>query len=220
MAETEVSTSIRVLIADDHQIVRQGLEVVLENYDDVILVGEAEDGEQAVRLATELKPDVIVMDIQMPVKDGITAIQEITSINPKVRILVLTSYPDDDMVYQAIKEGAVGYFLKDTRSEQLVEAIRTVHRGEVALQPIIARKLLLDIKKPPSYPKTEEPLTSREVDVIQYLAQGYSNQQIAQELSISVRTAATHVRNILGKLQLANRTQAALYAVEKKIAPK
>lgn len=217
MTEKESSSPIRVLIADDHPMLRQGLRVVLENHDDVLLVGEAEDGEQAVRMATDLKPDVIVMDIQMPVKDGIAAIQEITQIDQNVRILVLTSYPDDDKVYQAIKSGAVGYFLKDTRSEQFVEAVRSVYQGEVALQPIIARKLLQDIKDPPTYPMTEEPLTARELEVIQFLARGNTNQEIAEELSISVRTAATHVRNILGKLHLANRTQAALYAVEQKL---
>jgi NarL family two-component system response regulator LiaR len=131
-----------------------------------------------------------------------------------VRILVLTSYPDDDKVFQAIKAGAMGYLLKETRSEQLAEAIRLVQRGEVALPPAIARKLMQEIKEPTETVTPEEALTPREMEILRYLARGLSNQEIADELKISVTTVATHVRNILGKLHLANRTQAALYAVE------
>jgi len=205
---------IRVLIAEDHPIMRQGLGVVLDAYEDLVLVGEAENGEQAVQLAQDLKPDVIVMDIQMPVKDGITAIQEISNLGLNVRILVLTSYPDDDKVFQAIKAGAMGYFLKETRSEQLAEAIRLVQRGEAALPPAIARKLMQEIKVPTESITPVEALTQREIEILRYLARGFSNQEIADELKISITTVATHVRNILGKLHLANRTQAALYAVE------
>ena len=211
------SVPIRVLIAEDHPIMRQGLGVVLDAYEDLAPVGEAENGEQAVQLAQELKPDVIVMDIQMPVKDGITAIQEISNLGLKTRILILTSYPDDDKVFQAIKAGAMGYFLKETRSEQLAEAIRLVQRGEVALPPEIARKLMQEIKDPTETMTPEEALTSREMEILRYLARGLSNQEIADELEISITTVATHVRNILGKLHLANRTQAALYAVEQGI---
>ena len=209
---------IRVLIAEDHPIMRQGLGVVLDAYEDLVLVGEAENGEQAVQLAQELKPDVIVMDIQMPVKDGLTAIQEIASLGLDARILVLTSYPDDDKVFQAIKAGAMGYFLKETRSEDLAEAIRLVQRGEVALPPAIARKLMQEIKEPTETMTPEDALTSREIEILRYLARGFSNQEIASELEISITTVATHVRNILGKLHLANRTQAALYALREGLA--
>jgi len=205
---------IRILIAEDHPIMRQGLEVVLDAYDDLVLVGEAENGEQAVQLAQALKPDVIVMDIQMPAKDGLAAIREISDLRLDTRILVLTSYPDADKVFQAIKAGAMGYFLKETRSEQLAEAIRLVQRGEVALPPEIARKLILEIKAPTESITPVEALTPREMEILRYLARGFSNQEIADELKISITTVATHVRNILGKLHLANRTQAALYAVE------
>ena len=211
-------TSIRVLIAEDHPIMRQGLGVVLDAYDDLVLVGEAEDGEQAVQLTKSLKPDVIVMDIQMPVKDGLSAIREISDLRLGTRILVLTSYPDDDKVFQAIKAGALGYFLKETRSEQLAEAIRLVQRGEAALPPEIAGKLMQEIKAPTETIPPEEALTPREMEILLYLARGLSNQEIADELGISITTVATHVRNILGKLHLANRTQAALYAIEWGIA--
>jgi len=211
-------TSIRVLIAEDHPIMRKGLGVVLDAYEDLVLVGEAENGEQAVQLAKSLKPDVIVMDIQMPVKDGLSAIREISDLRLDTRILVLTSYPDDDKVFQAIKAGAMGYFLKETRSEQLAEAIRLVQRGEAALPPVIARKLMQEIKEPTETMIPEEALTPRELEILRFLARGLSNQEIADELKISVTTVATHVRNILGKLHLANRTQAALYAVEQGIS--
>ena len=214
MNNPKPGTPIRVLIAEDHPIMRQGLGVVLDAYEDLALVGEAENGEQVVQLAQALKPDVIVMDIQMPVKDGLAAIQEITSLGLDARILVLTSYPEDDKVFQAIKAGAMGYLLKETRSEQLVEAIRLVHRDEVALPPAIARKLMQEITEPTETMTPEEALTPRELEILRYLARGLSNQEIASELQISITTVATHVRNILGKLHLANRTQAALYAIE------
>lgn len=220
MINRHTSPKIRVLIAEDHPLMRQGLSVVMDAYDDLVLVGEAENGEQAVRLAQTLKPDVIVMDIQMPGKDGISAIQEINRMDLNIRILVLTSYQDDDKVFQAIKAGATGYILKETHSEKLVEAIRLVQLGEVALPPTIVRKLMQEIKQPPNLPTTEEVLTAREIDILRYLARGLSNQEIAEEVGISVTTVATHVRNILGKLHIANRTQAALYAMEQGISPK
>lgn len=214
MSEMASSAKIRVLIAEDHPIMRQGLSVVLDAHEGFTLVGEAEDGEQAVRLAQELKPDVILMDIQMPVMDGITATQEITRLQPDIRILVLTSYPADDKVFQAIQAGAMGYFLKETRSDQLIDAIRMVHQGTAILQPEIARKLMAEIRQPPAATNTKDALTQREMEILRYLARGYSNQEIAETLIISTRTVATHVGNILGKLHLANRTQAALYAID------
>jgi len=160
------------------------------------------------------------MDLQMPVKDGLAATREIAQADPHAQVLVLTSYPDDDNVYAAIKAGAMGFLLKDSSAEYLLDAIRTVVRGESVLHPTIARKLMQEIKKPPKLPPTAEPLTPREVQVLGCLAQGMANSQIANELSVSVRTVSAHIRNILDKLHLANRTQAALYAHEQGIAPK
>lgn len=203
---------IRILIADDHPVVRQGLGVVLAAQPDMELVAEATDGDEAVRLAQELRPDIIIMDLQMPGKDGLTAIKELNQVYPTAHILVLTSFPDDDNVFSAIKDGAMGFLLKDSSPDHLLEAIRNVYRGESALHPSVARKLMQEIKRPSVLPPAPEPLTPREVEVLQCLARGLSNREIANELSVSVRTVTTHVRNILDKLHLANRTQAALYA--------
>jgi two-component system, NarL family, response regulator LiaR len=207
-----MSETIRVLIADDHPIVRQGLGLVISIQPDIVLVAEATNGEEAIKKTRETRPDVIVMDLILPVKDGLTAIREISREFPSSRILVLTSFADDEKVFEAIKGGALGFLLKDSAPEQLLDAIRAVYRGESALQPMIARKVLEEFRRPAAQPKTEEELTSREVEVLQRLAQGLTNRDIASELGLSVRTVTTHVRNILGKLHLANRTQAALYA--------
>lgn len=209
---------IRIMICDDHPLVRYGFRVVLESYPDLALVAEATNGEQAVSIAQQVLPDVMIMDIQMPVMDGIAAIQQITQANPTARILVLTSFPDDDNVFRAIRAGAMGFLLKDSSPDQLIESIRAVHRGEVALHPSVARKLMQEIKQPPSLPLAGEQLTPRELDVLRCLARGETNQEIARTLTVSVRTVTTHVRNILEKLHLANRTQAALYAVEQGIS--
>ena len=204
---------ITVLIADDHLIVREGLRTLLQRIPDIALVGEAADGEEAVREAARLQPDVVLLDLRMPRKDGVTAIREIKAANPQARILVLTSYDDDDSVFSAIKAGAQGYLLKDSHPEQLVRAIHDVYNGASALHPSIARRVLQEINRPPALPLVEQPLTEREVEVLQLLAQGLSNNEIARRLVIGERTVATHVRNILGKLHLASRTQAALYAI-------
>lgn len=215
-----METTIKILIADDHPLIRQGLRVIIEAQRDLELVGEAVNGEQAVQQALTLHPDIVIMDLQMPVKDGLTATREIAQADPQAQVLVLTSFPDDENVYAAIKAGAMGFLLKDSSAEYLLDAIRMVSRGESVLHPTIARKLMQEIKQPPKLPPTTEPLTPRELEVLGCLAQGMANSQIANELSVSVRTVTTHVRNILDKLHLANRTQAALYALEKGMIPK
>ena len=214
-----MTEQIRILIADDHPIVRQGMELVIASQSDLELVGQATNGEEAVRLVNETCPDVIIMDLKMPVKDGLTAIREIKAAKLDAQILVLTSFQDDDNVFAAIKAGAMGFLLKDSPPEHLLNAIRTVHRGESALHPTIARKLIQEVRQPTQLPLSEDPLTAREIEVLKCLSQGMSNQEISLQLYISVRTVTTHIRNILDKLHVSNRTQAALYAFEQGILP-
>ncbi len=210
---------IRVLIADDHHVVRGGLRALLETEEDIIVVGEASDGVEAVLKTRSLNPDVLLLDLVMPRKNGIEAIQDIKHENPEARILVLTSFSDDDKVFAAIKAGALGYLLKDSSTQELIQAIRDVYNGESSLHPAIARKLIRELNRPAgNLPQTDEPLTEREVEVLVYVARGYSNQEIADALIISERTVRTHVSNILSKLHLANRTQAALYALKEGLA--
>jgi len=208
-----MSETIRVFIAEDHPIVRRGVKDLLETEPDIQMVGEAVNGLQAVELVSDLQPDVVLMDLVMPVMDGIEATRQIRSRDPDVRILVLTSFATDDKVFPAIKAGALGYLIKDTAPEDLIQAIRQVQRGQVSLHPVIAQKLLKEISAPTSQPPAAEPLTSREVEVLQLIARGLNNQEIAEDLVLSVATVYTHVSNILAKLHLASRTQAALYAV-------
>lgn len=203
---------IRILIADDHAVVRHGLRALITTEPDLELVGEACDGVEAIELTAKLRPDVILMDMAMPRKTGLEAIQDIMRSNPQARILVLTSFAEDEQVFPAIKAGATGYLLKDTAPRELLQAIRDVQRGEVSLHPTIARKLVGELKRPADLPPAEEPLTEREVQVLALVARGLSNQEIADKLFIGERTVRTHISNILGKLHLANRTQAALYA--------
>ncbi len=204
---------IRILICDDHAIVREGLRTVIRSEPDMLLVGEAADGAEAVDLAHEVNPHVILMDLVMEGMSGIKAIQKIKKEDPNVHILVLTSFAEDDMVFPAIKSGALGYLLKDSSPEQLVQSIREVYRGEPSLHPRIALKVIRELNRPADLPPTENPLTEREVDVLRLVAQGLTNQEIAARLVVSDWTVRTHVRNILSKLHLANRTQAALYAI-------
>jgi NarL family two-component system response regulator LiaR len=206
---------IRVLIADDHPVVRRGLSSLLNITTDMELAGEAVDGVEAIDKARLLKPDIILLDLMMPRKGGLEAISEIKQANPDARILVLTSFADDDKVFPAIKAGALGYLLKDSPPEMLLQAIHDVYRGESSLHPTIARKLIRELNQPPpDLPPTEEPLTRRELEVLRLVARGLSNQEIATELVISEGTVRIHVSNILGKLHLANRTQATLYALQ------
>jgi len=208
-----MSDPIHIFIADDHTIVRSGVQALLETIDDLTVVGEAADGKTAVASVLTLRPDVILMDLEMPVLDGIAAIEQIMDQWPEARILVLTSFATDDRVFPAVKAGALGYLLKDSAPEALVQAIRQVHRGESSLHPKIARKLMQELSRPSSQPPTADPLTPREVDVLQLMAQGLGNQEIADKLFIGEATVRSHVSNILSKLHLASRTQAALYAL-------
>ncbi len=213
------SEKIRVLIADDHHVVRGGLRALLETEDDIDVVGEASDGVEAVMKTRSMEPDVLLLDLVMPRKNGIEAISEIKDENPDARILVLTSFSDDEKVFAAIKAGALGYLLKDSSPYELIQAIRDVYNGESSLHPVIARKLIRELNRPAAnLPQTDEPLTEREVEVLVLVARGYSNQEIADGLVISERTVRTHVSNILSKLHLANRTQAALYALKEGLA--
>lgn len=210
---------IRILIADDHAIVREGLRTLISSRTTLELAGEARDGEEAILKAEALKPDVILMDLVMPRTSGLEAIQSIKASQPEARILVLTSFADDEQVFPAIKGGALGYLLKDSSPEQLLQAIQDVYEGKPSLHPSIALKMMRELNQPrPDLPPAAEPLTEREVAVIKLIAQGLSNAEIAAKLSVSEWTVQTHVRNILGKLHLANRTQAALYALREGLA--
>ena len=215
-----MAENIRILIVDDHLVVREGLRALIDVQSDMELVGEAADGIEAVQKACSLQPDVILLDLVMPRKDGLDAISEIKEENPSACILVLTSFAEDDKVFPAIKSGALGYLLKDAPPENLIQAIHDVYRGETTLHPTIARKLIREISQPASLPPTDEPLTDREAAVLKLIARGLTNQEIAGDLFISERTVRFHVSNILGKLHLANRTQAALYALQEGLADK
>jgi len=209
---------IRVLVVDDHAIIRRGMKAVLELVPDIKIIGEAGNGLEAVKKADELHPEVILMDLVMPEMDGIEAIRQIKAHQPDVRILVLTTFAGEEMIFPAIKAGALGYQLKDSSPEALVEAIHQVYRGEPSLHPIIARKLLQELLTPSEKPPTSDPLTQREVEVLRLIAQGYENKEISEKLVISDATTRTHVSNILSKLHLASRTQAALYALREGLA--
>ncbi len=211
-------TPIRVLIAEDHALLRQGLRTLIESEKDMELVGEAADGQTAVDMARKNHPDVILMDLVMPHKSGLEAIKEIKAGMPEVRILVLTSFSEDDKVFPAIKAGALGYLLKDASPEQLMQAIYDVYRGEASLHPLIALKMIRELNQASDLPPTDNPLTERELVVLKLVAQGLSNQEIAEKLTISEWTVRTHMRNILTKLHLANRLQAALYAIREGLA--
>lgn len=197
---------------------REGLRALIATEPGLELVGEAGDGVQAVEKALSLRPDVILLDMMMPRKDGLGAIGDILRDNPDARILVLTSFAEDEKVFPAIKAGALGYLLKDSSPHELLQAIHNVHNGEASLHPTIARKLMRELNQPPSLPPTTDPLTEREVEVLRLVAQGLSNDDIADKLVVSERTVQTHVSHILDKLHLANRTQMALYAVREGIA--
>lgn len=210
--------TIRILLADDHIVVRKGIRALLATETDIEVIGEAVDGQDAVENYRALKPDVLLLDLLMPTMNGVEVIQQLREEDPGVKILVLTSFAADDHVFPAIKAGAQGYLLKDTDPHDLIQAIHQVNRGESSLSPAIARKVLDELSQPPDKPLTLDPLTNREMEVLQVLAQGRSNQQISNALAISETTVRTHVSNILAKLQLASRTEAALYALKEGMA--
>jgi len=215
-----MSEVIRVFLADDHAVVRKGLEALISTQPDMEVIGMAADGQEAVQQVIQLQPDVILLDIQMPLKTGVEAIVEIKAAMPHARILVLTSFSEDDTVFAAIKGGALGYLLKDSSPQELMQAIRNVYNGRSSLHPDIALKVIQELNKPQVHlPPTDEPLTEREVEVLKLVASGLSNLDIADRLVISERTVRTHISNILSKLHLANRTQAALYALRQGLAP-
>ncbi len=211
-------TRIRLLVVDDQTVVREGLAAILANYPDIEVVGQAADGIQALEMIKQSKPNVVLLDMVMPNLDGLATIPKIKEISPNVRILVVTSFAESDRVYQAIKAGALGYILKDATREQLVLAIRDVAQGRASLQPSIAVKLIQEINHPSELLYTADPLTRRELETIRLIARGLSNQEIATELFVNERTIAKYVSSILDKLHLANRTQAALYALREGIS--
>lgn len=209
---------IRVLVVDDHAIIRKGVKAVLDLVPDIELVGEAENGKQAIKKDLNLEPDVILMDLMMPEMDGIACIREIKAQRPEAHILVLTNFAGEDMIFPAIKAGAMGYHLKDSSPEALEEAIRQVFKGEPSLHPLIAKKVLDELHTTKEEQDTSDALTKRELEILTLIAQGLENKEIAQKLVVSEATVRTHVSNTLGKLHLASRTQAALYALREGLA--
>jgi DNA-binding NarL/FixJ family response regulator len=215
--ETEAPSHIRVLLVDDHAVVRRGLRGFFELLDDIEIVGEAEDGRAAVALVEALVPDVVLMDLLMPVMDGIAATAEIKARFPDVEVVALTSFIEEERVTAALEAGATGYLLKDADADDVAVAVRRAHAGEVHLDPQVARLLARRIRTRREDGPAHEPLTEREREVLSLVAKGHSNKEIAALLDITERTARTHVSNILGKLDLASRTQAALWAIEHRI---
>jgi NarL family two-component system response regulator LiaR len=203
---------IGVLVVDDHAVVREGLRTFLELQDGIAVVGEAADGEEAVRQAEALRPDVVLMDLVMPRLDGVGAMRELRRRLPATRVIVLTSFAEDERLLPAIQAGAAGYLLKNVAPTELARAVRAAHAGEALLDPVVAARLVEAIAQPPGEPAPER-LTGREQEVLRLIARGFSNKRIARELGIAEKTVKTHVGHILGKLGVTDRTQAAVHAV-------
>jgi len=209
-------SEIRVLIVDDHQVVRQGLRTFLELQPDIIVVGEADDGQVAVEMVRQLQPDVVLMDLVMPRLDGVAATRQVKALESGVKVIALTSFTEDDKVFPAIQAGASSYLLKDVSPDDLVEAIRAAHRGETRLHPDVTRMLMEQVAQQSEATRQSLPeeLTGRELEVVQLVAQGRNNRDIAEALVISEKTVKSHISNILGKLHLDDRTQLAIYAIK------
>jgi len=208
-----MNQKIRVFLAEDHQVVLRGLEALLKTEPEIEIVGLATDGLDAFNAVVLQKPDVLLLDLQLPHKSGLQMIPEIRTKSPATKIVVLTSFGDDETIFTAIQAGALSYLLKDCSPDELIQAIRDAHEGIPTLPADIALRLIREINKPPEKPPTEDPLTARELEILRLIARGMTNQEIADKLVISERTVRTHVSNILDKLHLANRTQATLYAL-------
>lgn len=211
--------TINVMLIDDHRVVRQGLRDFLELQGDIDVVGEASSGEEGVQLARELLPDVVLMDLVMPGIDGVETTRRLKAASPSTRVIVLTSFADDDKVFPAIKAGAISYLLKDISPEDLAHAIRAAQRNEAVLHPEVAAKLMQEFSTPRANEAPVDQLTAREMDVLRLVAKGKSNKEIADSLIISEKTVKTHLSNILSKLHLADRTQVAIYALRKRLVP-
>lgn len=210
---------IRILVVDDQNVVREGMVAILSLQSDMDVVGEAEDGIQAVQLARKTKPDVILLDLAMPRQDGLATIPKLKDISSNFRILVLSSFAESNQVYQAIKTGALGYMLKDTPRAELLQAIRDVAKGQASLHPSVALKVIHDFNNPATKESQfSEHLTRREMETLRLIARGLSNQEIAMALVVHERTIAKYVSSVLNKLHLTNRTQAALYAIREGMA--
>ncbi len=214
-----IEGSARVMLVDDHAVVRQGLRTFLDLQDDITVVGEAKDGVEALQLVQEFEPDVVLMDLVMPRMDGIETVRRMKALRPHIQIIVLTSFGDDQKVFAAIRAGATGFLLKDISPQDLAAAIHAARRGEASLAPGIATKLLQEIAIGTNPAAEEHTLTEREYAVLALIAQGRSNKQIGEELTISEKTVKTHVSNILTKLHLEDRTQAAIYALKEGLVP-
>ena len=209
--------SIRILIADDHPIVRQGLATVLDQEEDLRVVGEAGNGAEAVSEATRLRPDVILMDLQMPVMDGVEAIRQIKQEDPDVGIIILTTYDTDENIFRGVEAGAKAYLLKDSPPQEVLKAIRAIHRGESLLQPSVASRLLDRFTELSRASATEGGLSSREVEVLQLTARGIVNKEIAVQLTIGESTVKTHLIHIFNKLGVKGRTEAVAEATRRGI---
>jgi NarL family two-component system response regulator LiaR len=210
-------TPISILIVDDHEVVRNGIRAYLETLPKFNVVGEAASGEEAIKMAGELIPDVVLMDLVMPGMDGIETTREVKKISPRTQIVVLTSYHEDEQIFPALKAGAISYVLKDMKMDKLAEAIQSAIRGEVTLHPLVATRVLRNLRGESNGESFYAELTERELEVLKFIANGLSNSQIADQLVISTNTVKGHVSNILSKLHLADRTQVAVYAWQKGI---